>query len=151
MLYNSVVINISNGQSQLNYTAHFNDLKQKNGDLDGDFTKKFVTLVLITFDKRVSFGFKAPDHCLVRVRMLVYLHEGSCITIMQVHTQTMQQTCAHKAVAVRVEAQKLLSRQRQLDYKMDRALQILANTIAFKIVKHLDVHQAECANKFNRI
>ena len=30
VLYNSVAINISNPQSQLNYTAHFDDLKQKN-------------------------------------------------------------------------------------------------------------------------
>ena len=48
MLYNSVAINISNLQSQLNHTAHFDDLKQKNwwfeiGDLVGDFTKKLVT------------------------------------------------------------------------------------------------------------
>ena len=48
MLYNSVAINISNPQSQLNHTAHFDDLKQKNwwfeiGDLVGDFTKKLVT------------------------------------------------------------------------------------------------------------
>ena len=38
-------INISNLQSQLIHTAHFDDLKQKNwwfetGDLVGDFTKK---------------------------------------------------------------------------------------------------------------
>ena len=44
MLYNSVAIYISNPQSQLNYTAHFSDLKQKYwgfeiGDLVGDFTK----------------------------------------------------------------------------------------------------------------
>ena len=48
VLYNSVTINISNPQSQLNHTAHFDDLKQKNwwfeiGDLVGDFTKKLVT------------------------------------------------------------------------------------------------------------
>ena len=30
VLYNSVVINISNPQLQLNYTAHFGYLKQKN-------------------------------------------------------------------------------------------------------------------------
>ena len=40
-------MNISNPQSQLNHTAHFDDLKQKNwwfeiGDLVGDFTKKLV-------------------------------------------------------------------------------------------------------------
>ena len=50
MLYNAVAINISNPQSQLNHTAHFDDLKQKNwwfeiGDLVGDFTKKFVTRI----------------------------------------------------------------------------------------------------------
>ena len=48
MLYNSVTINISNPQSQLNHTAHFDDLKKKKwwfeiGDLVGDFTKKLVT------------------------------------------------------------------------------------------------------------
>ena len=35
--------------------------------------------------------------------MLLYLCVGSCITIVQVHTQTIQQTHTHKAVAVRVE------------------------------------------------
>ena len=32
VLYNSVAINISNPELQMNYTAHFGDLKQKNYD-----------------------------------------------------------------------------------------------------------------------
>ena len=48
VLYYSVVIAGWKCLSQLNYIAHFGDLKQKNrwfeiGDLVGDFTKKLVT------------------------------------------------------------------------------------------------------------
>ena len=47
VLYNSVVIIISNLQSQTNYTAHLGDFKHKNwsfeiSDFVGDFTKKLV-------------------------------------------------------------------------------------------------------------
>ena len=48
--------------------------------------------------------------------MLHYLHIGLRITITQSHTHTMQQTHTHKAVTRRVEAKKLLSRQRQSEY-----------------------------------
>ena len=41
--------------------------------------------------------------------MLLYFHVGSNITISQVHTQTMQQTHMHKAVAQRVKVKMLLS------------------------------------------
>ena len=47
--------------------------------------------------------------------MLLYLHLGSRITIMPVHTQTMQQTHMHKAVARHVKVKMLLSRPRQSD------------------------------------
>ena len=47
VLYSSVGISIFKCLSQLNYTAHFGDLKQKNwfkiGDLVSDFTKKLLT------------------------------------------------------------------------------------------------------------
>ena len=49
--------------------------------------------------------------------MLHYLLVGLRITITQSHTHTMQQTRAHKAVTRRVEAKKLLSRRRQLEYR----------------------------------
>ena len=71
---------------------------------------------LIAFDERVTFCFNASDHCLVCVRMLKYLRVGSRITITQSHTHTMQQTHTHRAVTGRVEAKKLLSRQRQSEY-----------------------------------
>ena len=50
------------------------------------------------------------------VCMLFHLRVGSFITITQAHTQTMQQTRMHKAVAGRVKVKMLLSRQRQSDY-----------------------------------
>ena len=59
---------------------------------------------LIAFDERVTFGFNASGHCLVRVRMLHYLHIGLRITITQSHKHTIQQTHTHKAVTRCVEA-----------------------------------------------
>ena len=54
----------------------------------------------------------------MRVRMLHYLRIGSRITIMQSHTHTKQQTHMHKTVTGRIEAKKLLSRQRQSEYAL---------------------------------
>ena len=65
---------------------------------------------LIAFYKRVNFfGLNTSGHCLVRVRMLHYLHVGLCITITQSHTHTMSQMHMHKAVTRCVETKKLLS------------------------------------------
>ena len=50
--------------------------------------------------------------------MLHYLCVGLRITIIQSHTNTMQQIRTHKAVTRRVENKKLLSRRRQLEYRM---------------------------------
>ena len=50
--------------------------------------------------------------------MLHYLRVGLRLTITQSHTHTMQQTRTHKAVTRRVEAKKLLSRRRQLQYSL---------------------------------
>ena len=56
----------------------------------------------------------------MRVRMLHYLRVGLRITITQSHTHTMQQTRMHKAVTLRVEAKKLLSRRRQSEYYVNQ-------------------------------
>ena len=64
---------------------------------------------LIIFDERVIFGFNAHVHCLTRVRMLLYLRVGLRITITLAHTQMMQQTRTHKAVAGHVKVNMLLS------------------------------------------
>ena len=72
----------------------------------------------IAFDERVTFGFNAPDHCLVHVRlqhcMRVRLHNGYT----QAYAQIMQHTHMHKAVTGRVEAKKLLSRRKQSNYSL---------------------------------
>ena len=52
--------------------------------------------------------------------MLHYLCVGSRITITQSHTHTTQQTHKHKAVTARIEAKKLLSRQRQSEYSSSK-------------------------------
>ena len=74
---------------------------------------------LIVFDERVTFGFNASGHCLVRVRTLHYLRVGSRITFTQSHTQKMQQTRSHKAVTGRVEAKfySLVEGNRSLVYR----------------------------------
>ena len=56
--------------------------------------------------------------------MLLYLRVGSRITITQAHTQTMQQTHTHKAVARYVKVKMLLPRRRQLDYRTSRSSSI---------------------------
>ena len=72
----------------------------------------------IAFDERVTFGFNAPGHCLVRVRLLhcmrVQLRNG----ITQAYAQIMQHTHTHthKAVTGRIEAKMLLSHRRQSNY-----------------------------------
>ena len=62
------------------------------------------------------FGFNAPVHCLVLVRLLhcmrVRLRNGYTRAYMQI----MQHTHMHKVVAGRTEAKKLLSRRRQSKY-----------------------------------
>ena len=73
---------------------------------------------LIAVDERVTFCFNAHVHCLVHVRVLLYLRIGLCITITQAHTQTMQQTRTHKAVAGLVKVKMLLSCRRQSDYSV---------------------------------
>ena len=77
----------------------------------------FVRYSLIAFAERVTFWLIASGHCLVRVRMLHYLHVGLRITITQSHTHSMQQTHTLKVVTQRVEAKKLLSRRRQSNYR----------------------------------
>ena len=62
---------------------------------------------LIVFDERVTLWLqrvRTPGHCLVRVRMLLYLQVGSRIIIVQARMQTIQQTHMHKVVTVHVEA-----------------------------------------------
>ena len=70
----------------------------------------------IVFDDRVTFGFNAPGHCLVRECLLhcmsVRLRNGYT----QTYEQIMQHTHTLKAVTGRVEAKKLLSRRRQSNY-----------------------------------
>ena len=76
------------------------------------------TRVWLPATREYLFGFNGSGHCLVRVGMLHYLRVGLRITITQSHTHTMQQTHMHKAVTRRVEAKKLLSRRRQLEYSL---------------------------------
>ena len=73
-----------------------------------------MTTVRLPSIREYLFGFKAHVHCLVHVRMLLYLCVGSRITITQAHTQIMQQTHTHRQWPGML---KLLSRQRQSDYR----------------------------------
>ena len=70
---------------------------------------------LIAFDKRVTFWLQH-----VRSLPCTYVALFACrparITITQSHIHTMQQRHTYKAVTGRVEAKKLLSRQRQSEY-----------------------------------
>ena len=69
------------------------------------------------------FGFDAPGHCLVRVRLRNRYTRA--------YAQIMQHTHTHKAVTGRVEAKKLLSRWRQLNIYSDclrRESNFLAST-----------------------
>ena len=54
--------------------------------------------------------------------MSLFLHVGLCISYtiepLCKRTQRIQQMHVHKAVAMRVKAQKLLSRRKQLDYRL---------------------------------
>ena len=78
---------------------------------------RYFDCSLIAFDERVTFWLNAHVNCLVRVQMLLYLRLGSHITITRAHTQAVQKTHTHKAVAGRVEVKMVLSRRRQSDYK----------------------------------
>ena len=86
-----------------------------HGDFD-DFLKSQSDYSLNAFDDRVPFFASTSDHNLVRVRELHYLRVGSCITITQSHTHTMQQMYTHKAVTGGVETKKSLSHRWQSKY-----------------------------------
>ena len=66
--------------------------------------------------------------CLVTALCVLHsLCEGSHIIILQLHTHTMQQTYMDKAVTGGVEAKKLLSSQRQLEYSHMKCVQVASN------------------------
>ena len=70
----------------------------------------------IAFDERVTFGFNAPGHCLVSVRLLHCMRVRLRNGYTRAYAQIMQHTHTHKTVTGRVEARKLLSRRRQSNY-----------------------------------
>ena len=101
-----------------------------------------MPIVWLPSTREYLFGFNASGHCLVRVRMLLYLPVGLRITITQLYMHTMQQTRTHKAVTLCVEAKKVLSRRRQSEYSSNcfcHAASQLCHTIRlmFIIMRHL--------------
>ena len=74
--------------------------------------------------------------------MLHYLRVDLRITITQSHTHTMQQTHTHKVVTRRIEAKKLLSRQRQSEYSNKNQ-----NLINFEIYYGLERLKNKQTNK----
>ena len=70
----------------------------------------------IAFDERVTFGFNAPGHCLVRACLLHCMRVRLRNGYTQDYPQIMQHTHTHKAVTGCVEAKTLLSRRRQSNY-----------------------------------
>ena len=77
----------------------------------------WITIVWLPSTTEWLFGFNAPGHCLVRVRLLhcmrVLLRNGYT----RAYAQRMQHTHTHKAVTGRVETKKLLSFRRQSNYR----------------------------------
>ena len=86
------------------------------------FPLLWTTYTLIVFDERVNFLASTPLICACAYHMLHNLHVGSHKTIMQSHRHSMQQH-THKAVRGHVEAKKLLSHQRQLEYSLNTRCQ----------------------------
>ena len=84
------------------------------------------------------FGLNAPGHCLVRVRLLHCMRVRLRNGYTRAYAQIMQHTHTHKAVTGRVEAKKLLSRQRQSNYSiwpLEVIIGVKSNSsVGFKIV-----------------
>ena len=85
----------------------------------------FVLILRLPSTREYLFGFNAPGHCLVRMRLLhcmrVQLRNGYTLA----YAQIMQHTHTRKAVSGRVEAtyveaKKLLSRQKQSNYSNNK-------------------------------
>ena len=69
-----------------------------------------LTILPLPLTREQLFGFNAPDHCLVRVRMLHCMRVRLCNGYMRAYVQIMQHMHTHKAMTGLVEAKKLLSR-----------------------------------------
>ena len=67
---------------------------------------------------RVSFGFSAPGHCLVRACLLHCMRVRLPVGYMWTCAQITQHTQAHKAVTRRIKGKKLLSHQKQSHYSI---------------------------------
>ena len=75
-----------------------------------------VTILRLPSTREQLFGFNAPGHCLVRVRLLHCMRVRLRNGYTRAYAQIMQHTHTHKEVTGRVEAKKLLSRWRQSNY-----------------------------------
>ena len=73
---------------------------------------------LITFDERVSFGFNASAHCLAHLYVALFVCRLMFNQYAIAHAYNAANTHTNE-VTGRIEAKKLLSCRRQLDYTVD--------------------------------
>ena len=124
IVYTTFVIGLPRQKRGNNWALHYYQVPDKHyhplHSLPREWTvtlSNFPIKSLIAFDERELFGFCASGHCLVRVRMLHYLHVDSRTTITQSHTHTMQQTHTHKTVTghVKPKSYSLVEGNRSID------------------------------------